>query len=269
MSAEPRAGVLTDILADKRVEVGRLANVRWHPRTASSPRSLRDALRRAAGSVPLRLIAEIKHRSPSAGPLSRVLDPAARARAYQEAGASAVSVLCDAKRFDGSYADLAAVRAAVELPVLCKEFVIDRVQVDRAYDAGADAVLVIVRIVEDDVSLCSLIDACEMRGMDALVEVATHEELARALSAGAHVVGVNARDLDTLAMDAARAAAVLAAIPPNVIAVHLSGIADPQAVARVAATRADAALVGEALMRQDDPRPLLRALVGACGSPAP
>lgn len=260
----PEGGLLAEIVADKRVEVARLANVRWHARTTSAPRSLSAALRRATGE-PLRLIGEIKHRSPSAGPLSRVLDPAARARVYQASGAAAVSVLCDARRFDGSYADLATARAAVDLPVLCKEFVLDPLQVERAYDAGADAVLLIVRIV-DDAALESLLETCETRGLEALVEVATGEELARALAAGAQMIGVNARDLDTLAMDATRAARVLDAIPSDVVAVHLSGISDPASVARVAASRAHAALVGEALMRQDDPSALLRALVDACAA---
>jgi indole-3-glycerol phosphate synthase len=115
-----------------------------------------------------------------------------------------------------------------------------------------------------DPTLLSLIEACETRGLDALVEVATEDELARALAAGASIVVVNARDLDTLATDAERAARVLAAIARGVIAIHLSGIADAAAVARVAKCRADAALVGEALMCADDPRRLLRALVAAC-----
>lgn len=250
--------VLDRIVAAKRDEVARLRASPIAPRRAPPPRSLAGALRRPPAE-PLRIVAEIKHRSPSAGALSRALSPAERARSYAAAGATAVSVLCDGPFFDGSYEDLAQARSAVEVPVLCKEFVLDPAQVARADAAGADAVLLVVRLL-DDRELLELVGACRARGLDALVEVADERELERALAAGADLVGVNARDLDTLGMDAVRAARVLAAIPHDVVAVHLSGLRDADAVGPIARGRADAALVGEALMRLDDPAPLLRAM---------
>lgn len=178
-------------------------------------------------------------------------------------------MLTDGPFFGGSFDDLAACRDALDEALgaarprlLCKEFVIDEVQLDRAVAAGADAALLIVRIV-DAGALGRLVAASLARGLEPLVEVATRDEVALALDAGARVVGVNARDLDTLRMDPARAADVLAALGGRAIAVHLSGLATPTDVGRVAAGPADAALVGEALMRRDDPAPLLRELVAA------
>jgi indole-3-glycerol phosphate synthase len=256
--------VLADILASKRAEVQAL---RASPRATSAhePRDVLRALRRDGG--PLRLLAEVKLRSPSAGALSRALAPEARALAYAEAGAAMVSVLCDGPFFDGAWAHLDAARARLDeaglaVPLLAKEFVLDERQVQEARDRGADAVLLIARIV-DAQALAGLADAARGEGLEPLVEVTDERELDAALRANARVVGVNARDLDTLAMDAARTARVLDAIPRGVVAVHLSGLRDPGDIARVAATRADAALIGEALMREDDPRPRLRAMVDA------
>jgi indole-3-glycerol phosphate synthase len=269
-----RAGNLDRILIPKRAEVARmLAGPAFPPRRRPHDGVL-EALTRGAGvsRSPLRLIAEVKLRSPSAGALSRVLTPAERALRYAAAGASMISVLTDAPFFGGSFADLAACRDALDAALgprrpflLAKEFVIHPVQLDRALDAGADAVLLIVRILERG-ELPGLVRDAEARGLVPLVEVATDEELDRASAAGARLVGVNARDLNTLKMDAARAAGVLARIDPGTVAVRLSGLGGPEDVARVAATRADAALIGEALMRQDDPAELLAAMVRAAGA---
>jgi indole-3-glycerol phosphate synthase len=206
------------------------------------------------------LIAEIKRRSPSAGALSTRLGIGERARAYERAGASAVSVLTDESFFDGSFLHLQEARAACALPLLCKDFVIDERQLDLAQAYGADLVLLIVRCL-DAARLAELVVRARERDLEPLVEIATQTEAELALSAGARVIGVNARDLDTLAMDAERAAAVLAALPADVTRVHLSGLATPDDVERIAKTGADAALVGEALMRQDDPEPLLRRML--------
>ncbi len=269
-----RAGNLDRILIPKKAEVARmLAGPAFPPRRRPHD-GLLAALSRGAdtGRAPLRLIAEVKLRSPSAGDLSRVLTPAERALRYAAAGARMISVLTDAPFFGGSFADLGACREALDAALgagrpflLCKEFVIHPVQLDRALDAGADAVLLIVRILERG-ELPGLVRAAEARGLVPLVEVATDEELDRATAAGARLVGVNARDLNTLKMDAARAAGVLARIEPGVVAVHLSGLRSPEDVARIAAGRADAALIGEALMRQDDPTELLAAMVRAAGA---
>ena len=263
------SGVLARILAKKREEIPALRAAPSPPPQRARP-GLLDALRRRPGE-PLRLFCEIKPRSPSAGDLSRALAPEGRALAYARGGAALISVLTDAPFFGGSFANLAACRAALDAEMgearpflLCKEFVIDEVQLDHAIGAGADAVLLIVRCLDAE-ALPRLTRAAEERGLVPLVEVATMEELDRAREAGARFVGVNARDLDTLAMDPARAAEVLAAIDCGTVAAHLSGLRGPADVAQVAAGRADAALIGEALMRLDDPRALLAALLAAAG----
>jgi indole-3-glycerol phosphate synthase len=177
-----------------------------------------------------------------------------------------VSVLCDGPFFGGSYENAALAREALDaadlqgVPVLAKEFVIDPVQVARARSVSADAALVIARILPGG-ELRRIVDACRAHLLEPFVEITDEDELARALDAGARVIGVNARDLDTLAMDAARTARVIAAIPRECIAVHLSGLRSPDDVAKAAATRADAALVGEALMREDDPGDLLKRML--------
>jgi indole-3-glycerol phosphate synthase len=276
--------LLARIVAQKRAEVA--AAPRCHPEersdegphggrgsgcTVGSFASLRmtaEALSRPAGA-PLRLIAEVKFASPSAGPLSRKLDAGARALAYASAGASMVSVLCDETFFGGSWGDLALARTALDraglaVPLLAKEFIVDPLQLEWARASGADAALLIVRLVDRE-SLRALSERARELGLEPFVEVATEAERDLALEAGARIVGVNARDLDTLAMDPERVARVLSGIPGDRVAVHLSGIGSAVAVRAVAKGRADAALVGEALMRADDPAPLLREFVSAAG----
>jgi indole-3-glycerol phosphate synthase len=225
-----------------------------------------QALHRPRGA-PLRLIAEVKFRSPSAGSLSRKMSAAQRAVAYAEGGAAMVSVLCDETFFGGGYLHLTEARLALDkegrtVPLLAKEFVIDPVQLEWASHHGADAALLIARIV-DRGTLGALVKRARALDLEPFVEVTTEAERDAALEAGARVVGVNARDLDTLEMDAERTARVIAGIPPRVVAVHLSGLGSPAAVRAVAGGRADAALVGEALMRVDDPGPVLRDFVSA------
>jgi len=264
---------LADIVAAKRREVEEL-RARPRPRTAAAARVAHDvlaALRRPAGA-PLRLVAEVKLRSPSAGALSRALAPEDRALAYARGGAAMVSVLCDRAFFGGGWEHLAAARrrldeAAPATPLLAKEFVVDARQIQEARDCGADAVLLIARIV-DAAALGALAAAARAEGLEPLFEVVDEAELDAALAAGARLVGVNARDLDTLAMDPARTARVLAAVPAGVVAVHLSGLRGAADVARAAAGRSDAALVGEALMRRDDPAPLLAEMLAAAAAPA-
>jgi indole-3-glycerol phosphate synthase len=253
-------GLLDEILTEKRREAGALARAPTARRPDGWPvRDALQALKRPAGA-PLRLVAEIKFRSPSAGPLSRALGAADRAVAYERAGASMISVLTDRKWFDGSFDDLSDARKSVSVPVLCKDYVVAPSQIERAWIAGADAVLVIVRCVPEKHALRALVDAARTRGIEPLLEVTNEHELDAAIAADARLVGVNSRDLDTLTIDTDRAARVLDAAPPGIVAVHLSGVRDPGAVARVAASRADAALVGEALMKNDDPEPLLGAM---------
>jgi indole-3-glycerol phosphate synthase len=251
-------GLLSEILAQKHSE---LASLRGRA-LPEPPERRAVSLGRADNAGRLSLITEIKRRSPSAGALSKALSIAERAAAYERAGASMLSVLCDGHFFEGDYQHLAEARGATTLPLLCKEFVIDECQLDAARAFGADAVLLIVRCLAP-ARVSELVSGALARGLLPFVEVATEEELAVALAARAELVGVNARDLDTLVMDAARAARVLAAIPEQVVRVHLSGLSQPEDVRRIRESGADAALVGEALMRQDDPEPLLRSLAEA------
>jgi indole-3-glycerol phosphate synthase len=180
-----------------------------------------------------------------------------------------VSVLCDGTFFGGSFDDLLRSRQALDarglaVPLLAKEFIVDPLQLDWALIHGADAVLIIARIVRPD-QVAGLAREAVLRGLEPLIEVTTEGERDVALQAGARIIGVNARDLDTLAMDSTRATRVLAGIPPDRVAIHLSGIKSPEDIRAIAAGRADAALVGEVLMRQEDPTPFLRNLVSAAG----
>ena len=253
--------VLERILEHKRREVALLGT-----RKLPAPPPRRPVQLSLASE--LGLIAEIKRRSPSAGALSTRLSVPERARIYADHGACMLSVLTDAEHFDGAFEHLTQARAATELPILCKDFVIAPAQLDAARAFGADAVLLIVRCLPG-AELASLLRGARERELVALVEVATEAEAARALDAGAELVGVNARDLDTLALDPEQAARVLGGLPGGVTAVHLSGLGTPEDVKRIAAGRADAALVGEALMRQDDPGALLASLVSAAKTREP
>ena len=254
MSGNP-AGLLARILDQKQAELPALRALKLP--VPPGPRAF--SLRRAGS---LKLIGEIKFRSPSAGALSTALSVSERARAYQRAGASMISVLCDTSFFDGAFAHLAEAREACDLPLLCKEFVIDESQLDAAVAYGADAVLLIVRCLTEP-RLATLTRAARERKLEPFVEVVSDEEAKMAVDAGARLIGVNARDLDTLVMDGPRAARILSKLPESVTRVHLSGIARPEDVQRVPASLADAALIGETLMREDQPEARLRALVAA------
>jgi len=212
------------------------------------------------------VIAEVKRRSPSAGAIRPDLDPAERASRYAAGGAAAISVLTDGPYFGGSVADLRAAVESVRVPVLRKDFILDELQIVEARAAGAAAVLLIARALETD-RLRSLIGAAAGWGLDALVEVHTPSELDRALEAGALVVGVNSRDLDTFRVDVVAAWALLARVPADWIAVAESGMATPEDVERAAAAGADAVLIGTALSAATDPGPLLSRIAGVtrCG----
>lgn len=264
------SGVLASILEAKAREIEALRQSPTRARVPGGGRKNAAASLRRAPGQPLRLIAENKRRSPSAGALSTELSTAERVVRYAEAGAAMVSVLCDGPFFDGSWDHVAVARRALQeaghaIPVLAKEFVLDERQLAEAAACGADAALLIARLV-DRPRLRELVACAEDLGLEALVEVVTEDELDAALCAGATIVGVNARDLDTLEMNPERAARVLAAIPERCVAVHLSGVKGAEDVRRLAATRAHAALVGEALMRAADPRPLLASMTKAAAA---
>jgi indole-3-glycerol phosphate synthase len=251
------AGILSAIVENKRREIEELRKARFAANFSPRPLTLRRE-----PHEPLRLITEIKLRSPSAGSLSTRLSVAERAAAYERGGASMISVLCDRRFFDGSYEHLEQARAACSLPLLCKEFILDPIQLDAAVAHGADAVLLIVRCLSADL-LRTLVVESRSRGLSPLVEIHGEAELELALAAGAELIGVNARDLDTLQMDVAGAAKIVQELPPNITAVHLSGVKDTSDIAALRRGRADAVLLGEALMRQDDPTVLLQSLAVA------
>jgi indole-3-glycerol phosphate synthase len=251
------SGILARILESKRTEIADLRGRRWPDRYA--PRQVN--LKRTP-EAPLRLITEIKFRSPSAGALSTHFGVAARAKAYATAGASMLSVLCDAPFFGGSYHDLEIARNSCDVPLLCKEFIIDESQLDAARAHGADWVLLIARCLSDE-QATRLLAAARDRGLGVLFEIHGRQEQALAHTIGAANIGINARDLDSLVMDLPTAQAVLAAVPAHVTAAHLSGLKTAADVEELRHSRADAALVGEILMRQADPTALLREFVAA------
>jgi indole-3-glycerol phosphate synthase len=222
------------------------------------PLDAEAALRRPG----LALIAEVKRSSPSKGALAGIPDPAALAAAYADGGATCVSVLTEGRRFGGSLADLDAVRAAVDVPVLRKDFLVTDYQLWEARAHGADLVLLIVAALEDDILARMLARAGEL-GMTALVEVHDEDETQRALDLGATVIGVNARDLRTLEVHPDTFSRLRPLIPAEVVTVAESGISGPHDAAAYAAQGADAVLVGEALVRAGDPRAGAAGIVAA------
>lgn len=253
-------GFLTDLLDDLRRrlerdpldEPGLLALAMHLP----PPRPFEEALR----SAPPALIAEYKRSSPSAGTISEP-DVASQARAYQEGGAAAISVLTEPTRFDGALADLRAVRLAVSLPVLRKDFLVHPAQVIQSRAAGGDAVLLIAAALSE-LELKGMLAVAADLGLDALVETHSEEDLAKALATDAPVIGVNARDLETLEVDVERALAMLPDVPSDRVAVLESGVSTREDVERAIDAGAGAVLVGETLMRSPDPVVTIRSLRG-------
>jgi indole-3-glycerol phosphate synthase len=247
---------LEQILASTRRQLpllrGRRAALERAAAAAPSPRPLAPALT----SERVAVIAEVKRRSPSAGTIREDLDPATHAAAYAHAGAAAISVLTDGPFFGGSLEDLCAVVARVPTPVLRKDFILDELQILEARAAGASAVLLIVRALTAP-RLRELLGCAAEWRLDALVEVHTSTELANALEAGARIVGVNSRDLDTFTIDTAGAWDILRGIPADVLAVAESGMSSRSDVAAAAAAGADAVLMGTALSAAPDPAALL------------
>ncbi len=226
---------------------------------APTPRGFAAALRAASG---LAVIAEIKRRSPSMGELNAGLDPALMAKAYADGGASALSVLTDADYFGGSADDLQAARAAVDLPVIRKDFTVCEADVRVARAMGADCVLLIAAVLSDD-ELRRCHDVAIDVGLDALVEIHDEAELARALAVGARLVGVNQRDLHTFQVDHARALRMAAQIPADVVRVAESGVRGPEDARSLRDAGYDAILVGQTVVTAGDPSEMVRSL--RCG----
>jgi indole-3-glycerol phosphate synthase len=232
-------------------------------RRAPSPLDALRALKADGVSV----IAEVKRASPSKGAMAAIDDPAALAGDYEAGGARVISVLTEQRRFGGSLDDLTAVRRAVQVPLLRKDFVVSSYQLWEARAYGADLALLIVAALEQTV-LVSLIERALSIGLLPLVEVHTDEELDRAVEAGATVIGVNARNLGTLEVDRAVFARLAPRIPDGVVKIAESGVRGPHDLLAYAAAGADAVLVGESLVTEKDPRAAVADLVTAGSHPA-
>jgi indole-3-glycerol phosphate synthase len=259
---------LAKIVEVKHEEIAQLKRtapeMRARAEDASPARPFASALR-----VPeeVRLLAEIKRKSPSAGPIRAGADPAEIARAYAAGGAAALSVLTDVQFFDGYLGALAAVREVVDIPLLRKDFILSPLQIWEARAAGADAILLIARIL-DDAQLVDLRALALELGMDALVEVHDLHELDRAQHAGATLIGVNNRDLSTFVTDLRLSEVVAPRVDASVTLVAESGIRTVDDVQLLGAVGVDAILVGESLMRQPDVEKAAAALAGIVRDPS-
>jgi len=260
---ESLPGVLAAIVRSKRAELVELRERAGEIEAAAERApAARDFVGALADIQTVALIAECKRRSPGAGQIRVSLDPAELTAGYQEAGAAALSVLTDGPYFGGSLADLSNVRVATSIPILRKDFTLDPLHVLEARAAGADAVLLIVRIL-DDPTLARLLSEASAVGLDAVVEVHDAGELERALRVGAAVVGINNRDLSTFHTDLDTTIGLLEQLPGDVLVVSESGIRTRDDVERLGAAGIDAVLVGESLLRADRPAEAARALAGA------
>jgi indole-3-glycerol phosphate synthase len=255
-------GFLTDLvgtirrdLAERPLDVARLRD-EADARPAAGP--FADALRSAPRPA---LIAEVKRASPSAGMIDEDVDPSALAAIYVDGGAAAISVLTEPRHFHGSLEDLTAVRAAVDVPVLRKDFVIYPAQILEARAAGGDSVLLIASCL-GDAELTDLLAAARSLGMEPLLETHSDRDLERALATDAAVIGVNARDLEALTVDVRAAVGRIRRIGGDRVAVLESGIRSPEDVRAAVEAGASAVLVGETLMRSDDPGATIRRLLG-------
>ena len=243
--------------AKESVSLERLCLLAAETRAGARRQCLSGALSREG----INIIAEFKRRSPSKGVIRENADAAAIALSYESAGAAAISVLTEEDYFDGSLDDLRAVRAAISIPILRKDFIFDEYQVHEAAAAGADALLLIVAALEDE-KLAELLRLTEEElGMDALVEVHTREEFDRANASGARLIGVNNRDLHTFTVSTATSFELTQFATPNTVLVSESGLT-PNEVPRLKAAGYKGFLVGETLMRADDPESELRAFRG-------
>lgn len=241
------AGALDD--AARRRETRPLATVEAAALAASPAIDARAALRRAAQ---VKVIAEVKRASPSRGALASIPDPAVLARQYAAGGASAISVLTEERRFGGSLADLMAVREAVSIPVLRKDFIAEAYQVLEARAAGADLVLLIVAALNDS-TLATLHSLIIELGMTPLVETHDADELSRAIDLGAEVIGVNARDLSTFELDRDLFGRLAPQMPDGVIRIAESAVSSVADVEHYRRAGADVVLIGEALVTGGDP----------------
>lgn len=262
--------VLDDILEGVRADLAeRQARVPLEllKERAAARRGAKDGVAALRGESSVTVIAEVKRSSPSKGELAAISDPAALAAEYEAGGAAVISVLTEERRFSGTLDDLDAVRAAVDVPVLRKDFIVSSYQLWEARAHGADLALLIVAALEQE-ALVSLIERAASIGLCALVEVHDEAEAVRAVEAGARIIGVNARDLRTLEIDRSIFARVCPAIPDRIVKVAESGVRGPHDLIEYARAGADAVLVGESLVTGRDPRAAVNELVTAASHPA-
>jgi len=270
VTLSPVATVLDEIIEGVRADLAQrrsqlsLEDLKERAARALDPRDAVAALRQ--GEVGVKVIAEVKRSSPSKGALAMIADPAGLARDYEAGGARAISVLTEQRRFGGSLEDLVAVRAAVDIPVLRKDFIVDAYQLWEARAHGADLVLLIVAALEQEV-LVGLLERTQSLGMHALVEVHDEDEAARAVAAGASIIGVNNRNLKTLDVDRGTFGRIAPHLPAGVVKVAESGVRGPHDVLELARLGADAVLVGEALVTGGRPREAVQELVTAGSHP--
>jgi indole-3-glycerol phosphate synthase len=261
--------VLDEILAGVRADLATrqaLVSIEQLKEQAAKAPSPLDALA-ALKAEGVSVIAEVKRASPSRGAMADIADPAAFAADYEAGGARVISVLTEQRRFGGSLDDLDAVRRAVQIPVLRKDFIVSSYQLWEARAHGADVVLLIVAALEQS-ALVSLVERALSIGLLPLVEVHADEELERAVDAGATVIGVNARSLATLEVDRSIFARLAPRIPDGVVKIAESGVRGPHDLLAYAASGADAVLVGESLVTEKDPRAAVADLVTAGSHPA-
>lgn len=260
----PPSGPLGRLTTQARARAAALGNAaEWEARAAASspPASFRHALHGAS----VALIAEVKRRSPSKGDLNPTMDPAKRARLYQKGGANAISVLTEPMEFGGTSEDLKSVLRAVTCPLLKKDFHVDPIQMFEARAYGASAALLIVRALgPDDTRIMA--DAARQAGVEPVFEVRDEQELTRALDAGAVVIGVNQRNLETLEMEPDVPIRLLPLIPTRCVAVAESGVSTRADVERAAESGADAVLVGSALSLSTDPQQAVANMTGVTRS---
>jgi indole-3-glycerol phosphate synthase len=255
-------GILNRIVETKRAELRALLpreeEIRARAAEAPPPRDLARALR---GMDTVAVMAEVKRRSPGAGPIRPELDPRQMATAYGAAGVAAVSVLTDEEYFGGSLADLAAARASVPIPVFRKDFIIHPLQLFEARAAGADGTLLIARILSDE-TLSALAGQAKELGLSVLVEIHDASELGRALAVGAALIGINNRNLQTFETSLSVTLELLPRIPPHVTVVSESGIRTPEDVDRLGAEGVHGILVGESILRAPAPGVAASVLTG-------
>lgn len=250
--------ILDRIIETKRAEVLQL---KLNGVERISRETLKPSIKQRLAGAELSVIAEIKRASPSKGAIALDVDVVAQAKQYEASGATVISVLTDETYFKGSMDDLAAVAAAVDIPVLCKDFIIDRVQIDRAKAHGARLILLIVAALEQE-TLADLYAYAYAEGLEVLVEVHDEEELRRAEAIGAQIIGINNRNLKKFEVDLQTSVGLLEQKQPDVRYISESGIKTVEEARLLHAAGADGILVGETLMRADDPQVFIREVSG-------